>query len=248
MVRRSDSFFARVVETVTADGEPALSSAPGGAAAGRLHVAGVPGRGIVGDRKEPFAARTMPVEAVAREGDEHLVALGNVELVADFVCRALPNGEQADDQAFVGEGVEVVELRPLGREFGIGMARVELVGADPRLQVARLRRSRIVQAAGDIFRKHFKRHMMAAGCDEKQTIGRNQFSRHARKFSVTARSRRNIFSVFGKSGRIGDDDIKSFARFAHSISLLKNFGIDPGAFVCNLADIRRLSCKRKRER
>lgn len=106
------------------------------AAADGLHVTGVPGLRVVADGEEAFAVGAVPVEAVAREAGEDFVAFVDAEFGAGFVVGALPDGEEADEQAFVGEDIEVVELRFVMAEAQVGMAGIEAVGGDPRLEVA----------------------------------------------------------------------------------------------------------------
>src|SRR5947199_4415915 len=68
--------------------------------------------------------KTIPAVA-----NEDLVRLGTI------VWLAAPNREEAQQQTLIGDGVEVVEL---ARRLEIVALRIEPVGADPQMRLARL--------------------------------------------------------------------------------------------------------------
>jgi len=101
-------------------------------AAGRLHVAPIPGvlNGV--DRQERPPIGAVPVKAVAAVAQQDFVAFVDSQLGASPVLRPLPDRKQPEQQAFVGHGVEVVQLRLDSLEPRIRMVRVETVCPDPR--------------------------------------------------------------------------------------------------------------------
>ena len=104
-------------------------------AAHGLHVARVPRLGVFADREKRGAIGAVPVEAVAGEAGEHLVALVEVQRLARLVVRSLPDGEEPHQQAFIGEHVQIVELRRQVAEARIRVTRVEAIRAHPRLEI-----------------------------------------------------------------------------------------------------------------
>src|SRR5262249_22977598 len=92
------------------------------AAAGRGDIGVVPVAGLLRHRTEGAAIRTRPVPAVATVADADLVGLLALRKLA------APDGEQAQEDALVGDAIEVVQL---GRRLVVGPGRVEVVRADP---------------------------------------------------------------------------------------------------------------------
>src|SRR5207237_777966 len=81
----------------------------------------------LGNGAEGTAVGSIPVKAVATEAQDDLIRLGPIAWLA------APDGEQAQEHAFVSDGIEIVKLA-LGSQvlpFGI-----EAVGADPEPRFA----------------------------------------------------------------------------------------------------------------
>ena len=93
----------------------------------RLHVGPVPVALTLGHADERITRRTRPVKAVAAEADAQIVGLLAIGRLA------AEDREEAEHHAFVGDGVEVVEL---GGHVAAFAHRIERIRGDPRHRLA----------------------------------------------------------------------------------------------------------------
>src|SRR5438034_10715782 len=77
---------------------------------------------IVRRRLQPGGVGPEPVEAIAAEADANLIRLGTI------LRLPTPDGEEAQDQALVGDTIEVIELAV---RLQIGSPEVAAGGAGP---------------------------------------------------------------------------------------------------------------------
>src|SRR5687768_12139077 len=92
-------------------------------AAGRLHVGPVPLARPLRNRNEWLSPLARPVKAVPAEGHANIVRLLTLAQLAS------EHGEQAKQHAFIGDGVEVVQL-PRGRRH-LRPRAIGAIGAHP---------------------------------------------------------------------------------------------------------------------
>ena len=99
------------------------------AAGHRLHIARIPSMEILADGQERLLVRAVPMETVAAEPYQHLVALLHHQAVARIVLRPLPDGEVAQHQVLISHSLVVVDLRTdVGK---LRVARVVLIRVEP---------------------------------------------------------------------------------------------------------------------
>ena len=102
------------------------------AAADRLDVGPIPGFGVVGHGNHGFSKRSVPVKTVATESDHDIVDLGT-----RAGRSAVPDAEQAQQDALVGDRIQIVEFR--GGSSG-------LAGMSRRIAPYTFERSRLTEA------------------------------------------------------------------------------------------------------
>src|SRR5262249_46630194 len=95
-------------------------------AAGRLDIGKVPVTIVLRHRSKGPAMSAVPVKAVATEPDQDFIRFLSVGWLA------APDREQAQNQAFVCDCVEVIELRG---HTEIGARKVEAIGSDPEHRI-----------------------------------------------------------------------------------------------------------------